>query len=105
MTRHSSGFIREKHLRSIICSNREWIPPFVVQLVGEYVVEILDEIRNNVHNLNPQVYRRFLMDNPKFVALTKQRVASYWNCYHRHFYRREDYAGFQIAKFFESLTQ
>jgi hypothetical protein len=104
LTRHHSGFVREKHLRNIVSSNQVWIPPFVVQLVGEYVIEILDAIRDNLHNLNPQLYRRFLLDNPMFVALTKQRVASYWNCYHRA-YRREDYAGSQIVEFLGHLTR
>lgn len=103
LTRHHSGFVREKHLRNIVSSDRVWIPPFVVQLVGEYVVEILNAIRDNIHNLDPQLYRRFVRDNPIFIALTKQRVASYWNCYHRA-YRREDYAGSQIVEFLDRLT-
>src|SRR5271163_3658536 len=40
MTRHHNGFIRERHLAGILCAHDEWIPPFVVQLVGEYVIEI-----------------------------------------------------------------
>jgi hypothetical protein len=103
LTRHHSGFIREKHLRKIVSSDHAWIPPFIVQLVGEYVIEILNGIRDNLHNLNPQLYQRFLMDNSTFVALTKQRVTSYWDCYHRR-YRREHYAGFQIVEFLDRLT-
>src|SRR5438270_2899971 len=41
LTRHSDGFVREKHLAKIIGVNRSWIPPFVIQLAGEYVIEIL----------------------------------------------------------------
>src|SRR5438552_492736 len=62
LTRHHSGFVREKHLRSIVACHQAWIPPFIVQLVGEYVIEILNAIRDNLHNLDPEVYRRFLMD-------------------------------------------
>ncbi|HEY3458220.1 MAG TPA: hypothetical protein VGK64_26805 [Bryobacteraceae bacterium] len=83
LTRHHSGFVREKHLMKILCFNHEWIPPFVVQLVGEYVIEILHVIRKNLHNLDPQLYRRFLTGNPAFFTLVKQRVTSYWDCYHR----------------------
>jgi hypothetical protein len=102
LTRHHSGFVREEHLVKIICSNHEWIPPFVVQLAAEYVLEILRVLRSNVPNLDPQLYRSFLMGNPTFLAITKQRIASYWNCYYR-WQRREDYAGFQIIEFFERL--
>jgi hypothetical protein len=103
LTRHHSGFVREEHLVKIICSNHEWIPPFVVQLAAEYVLEILRVIRGNVHNLDPQLCRSFLMGNPAFLAITKQRITSYWNCYHR-WQPREDYAGFQIIEFFERLV-
>jgi len=102
LTRHHSGFIREKHLASILCANHEWVPPFLVQLVGEYVIEILHLVRRNLHHLDPQLYRAFLRGNPSFFALTKQRVISYWDCYHRSV-RREDYAGFQIVEFQDHL--
>jgi len=102
LTRHHSGFIREKHLIKIIGCDQDWVPPFVVQLVGEYVIEILSVIQKESVNLNPRLYRTFLVDNPAFFALTKQRVVSYWNCYHA-WRRRDDYFGFQILEFFDRL--
>lgn len=102
MTRHHSGFVREKHLENIICANHEWVPPFIVQLVGEYVIEILHLVRRNLEHLDPQLYREFLRRNPNFFALTKQRVVSYWDCYYR-WQRKEDYAGFQILAFLHHL--
>jgi hypothetical protein len=38
LTRHHDGLVREKHLTRIISRNHIWIPPFVVQLAGEYVI-------------------------------------------------------------------
>ena len=106
LTRHHSGFVREKHLNNILCSNHEWIPPFIVQLVGEYVIEILQVIRRNVHELDPEPYGRFLKDNPAFLRLTKQRVMSYWQCYHRgRWQRKEDYDGFQIMEILDRFAK
>ena len=68
------------------------------------MIEILQMIRRNVHDLDPQLYRRFLMDNPAFLRLTKQRVVSYWQCYHRR-QRREDYDGFQIMEILDRLAE
>jgi hypothetical protein len=102
MTRHHSGFVREQHLRKVLRSNNEWIPAFVIQLSGEYVIEILCAIRNGLQDLDPSLYRTFLTSNPEFFILTKQRVASYWRCYHS-VVRREDYAGHQIVRFFDGL--
>jgi len=66
------------------------------------VIEILSVIQKESVNLNPRLYRTFLVDNPAFFALTKQRVVSYWNCYHA-WRRRDDYFGFQILEFFDRL--
>ena len=38
-TRHHDGHVRERHLRSVIQLGYPWVVPFVVQLIGEYVVE------------------------------------------------------------------
>lgn len=103
LTRHHSGFVRAEYLSRIINCNREWIPPFVVQLVGEYVIEIIRSIRSGIPHLDREVYGEFLMRNPAFYQRTKERVLSYWDCYHRG-ERREDYAGFEVLDFFDSLT-
>jgi hypothetical protein len=102
LTRHHDGLVREEHLRRIISRDHIWIPPFVVQLAGEYVVEILQVIQQNLKLLNTTMYTQFLRTNPELLARTKQRVASYWNCYYRNS-RREDYVGFRVLDFFESL--
>src|SRR4029077_9774802 len=35
LTRHHNGWVRQKHLERIVRSANFWIPPFVIQLVGE----------------------------------------------------------------------
>ncbi len=56
LTRHHNGYDRQSHLERIINSPNIWIPPFVVQLVGEYVIEILQIIDNNLRSLNTPAY-------------------------------------------------
>jgi hypothetical protein len=102
LTRHHSGFVREENLKSILGSNHAWVPPFIVQLAGEYVLEIINMIRDNIHRIDPALYRAFLIDNPAFYETTKKRVLSYWNCYHRD-EQRTDYAGFQILEAFDRM--
>lgn len=51
LTGHHSGFVRQEKLKSILDSNHEWVPPFIVQLVGEYVIEIICSIRDNFDRL------------------------------------------------------
>jgi hypothetical protein len=92
-----------KRLTRIIASNRIWTPPFVVQLVGEYVAEIIRVVHQNLGNLDASLYRQFLRANPQFLAITEQRVISYWNCYYRS-HARDEYVGFQVLRFFKSLV-
>jgi hypothetical protein len=112
-TRHNNGYVRQSHLERIILSPNIWIPPFVIQLVGEYVVEILHVIDNNLSSLNLSNYEQFARSNPEFIALTEHRVMSYWNEYYRHppwegrrtVYKRDEYVGFRLISFFKSLAQ
>ena len=104
LTRHHDGLIRQKYLTRIIAVDAAWLPPFVVQLVGEYVIEIIRVIEENLAFLDKSLYRQFLRLNPEFWTLTQQRVVSYWNCYYRS-YRRDVYPGFQVLDFFRRLQQ
>jgi hypothetical protein len=47
-TRHHDGLVRQRHLEQVIGVWEPWVIPFVVQLVGEYVVEIQIAIRQGL---------------------------------------------------------
>ena len=96
-TRHHDGFVRERYLQRLLDAVDVWIPPFVLQLVGEYVVEIIQVIAARIPSLRNDRYFRFASENPAFISLTRQRVTSYWNCYYRFRYPRlSDYLGFKV---------
>lgn len=106
LTRHHNGHVRQSYLERIIRSPNVWIPPFVVQLVGEYVIEILQVIDNNLSSLNLTSYRQFVQSNPEFIALTEHRVMSYWNEYYRRSNPdRDNYLGFRLVRLFKSLAK
>jgi len=113
LTRHHDGFVRQRYLEKIIRSGNPWIPPFVIRLAGEYVIEILDVIADNLTHLDRALYGQFVWWNPEFVALTSERVMSYWNEYHRTvrgyiglpFFKPDEYVGFRLMRFFKSLAQ
>jgi len=62
--------------------------PYVLQLCGEYVIEIGHDIAESVScslQRDPSTldaYRRFWRDSPEFVALTYARAVSYWDVYY-----------------------
>ena len=104
LTRHHDGFIRQERLGRIVGSRNAWIPAFVVHLLGEYVIEIIQVIHDNLGQLDAPLYAQFLHSNPDFLALTEQRVYSYWDCYYRS-QRREEYVGFRVLRFFRELVK
>lgn len=103
LTRHHDGFVRQQHLERIIRSRNPWVPPFVVQLLGEYSSEIISVIHKHLDSLGRPLYREFLQANPEFFTQTAQRVESYWDCYYR-IYPRDQYGGFKVLEFFKSLV-
>ena len=103
LTRHHDGHVRQERLGDILTLNQDWVTPFVLQLVGEYVLEIIQEIEANLGKLDTSLYGDFLRQNPEFLRLTEQRVISYWNCNYRSV-RREEYAGFRVLHFFKGCA-
>ncbi|MFF0066111.1 hypothetical protein ACFYRC_32135 [Streptomyces sp. NPDC005279] len=88
-TRHCDGRVRQRHLEQIVGLGQPWIAPFVVQLAGEYVLEILEAICRELPGLGVAgsaqraLYGEFIAQNPAFFARTERRVVSYWACYYR----------------------
>lgn len=98
-TRHHDGFVRERALRRVMGLNTPWSAPFVIQLVAEYVIEILDLIEASWAEVDESQLRGFLAANPRFHDLVRQRVASYWNVYYRdRFWIRDRYVGFRLLR-------
>ncbi|MCX5097771.1 hypothetical protein OOK36_56060 [Streptomyces sp. NBC_00365] len=88
-SRHHDGRVRQRHLKQITASGEPWAVPFVVQLAGEYVLEIIESIERGLPGLaepgstQRQLYGEFIARNPAFFARTERRVVSYWSCYYR----------------------
>lgn len=85
-TRHRDGYLRQKCVTQLLERGDEFVVPYIVQLLGEYVVEIAQVINDALARINIEPYRRFLADNPGYFASTQSRVTSYWSCYYRAAY-------------------
>ena len=96
LTRSTDGFERYYALEQIVTANRSWTIPFVVALIGEYVIEILDLIEAALPGMDEAVVARFVAENPAYLALTEARVASYWNAYYRDRSTRRGYVGSRL---------
>lgn len=96
-TRSNDGFERQRAVRDILLDLKPWSAPYVVTLIGEYVIEILDEIEEALTPASSAVIVAFIAANPLYWALTKQRVASYWNAYYRARFTRAGYVGTRLV--------
>ena len=87
-SRHHDGFVRHRHLDAILGSSDEWAAPFVLRLVGEYVLPIVQDIERAIaaNSAERTRLRRVAADDPAFLELTRQRAVSYWNAYYRSEY-------------------
>jgi hypothetical protein len=90
-SRHGDGYVRERWIARVLDSTEPWAIPYVLQLLGEYVVEICVLILARAPLTSPE-YQGFVRENGDFVALTEQRAKSYWGAYYRFRYpQRRDY--------------
>lgn len=111
-TRSGDGFERQRAARDLLRDTETWVAPFIVTLIGEYIVEILDDVSNA---LTPELERtlgRFIVENEAFWVTIKRRVTSYWNAYYRsswaselrRAYRRNEYVGFKLTERLEAAA-
>jgi len=103
LTRHHDGLVRQHHSEKIVRLQNSWVPPFVVRLLGESVIEIIAVIHRNLDYLDRSLYREFFQSNSEFLPRTAQRVASYWNCYQR-LHPKENYLGFKVLDSFRAIA-
>jgi hypothetical protein len=96
-SRHHDGFVRQRHLERLLPLTATWQAPFAFQIVGEYVVELIELLESSLDDDTRRMVSAFVEANPEFLARTQQRVLSYWNCYYRaRWPRLEDYPGTRI---------
>lgn len=80
--RHHNGYLRQSRLEKIE-NNEYWLTPFTFQLLGEYVLEIIEVLDNQIDDNKLENYKRFVNDNQKYYQQTESRMISYWNEYYR----------------------
>jgi hypothetical protein len=94
-TRHQDGYVRQRALEVALNIDEAWAVPFILQLLGEYVIELVEKAATVMKGPPRNAFVVFLRENPGFLELTSQRATSYWNEYYRtQFWRREDYPAF-----------
>ncbi|WP_216688381.1 hypothetical protein [Hymenobacter siberiensis] len=96
--RHHNGFLRQRRLEMLFDKNEDWVAPFKLQLLGEYIFEILEVLDKHINDKSIASYMKIVSENPKYWQQTESRMISYWNEYYRwKFPKLRKYLGRQIA--------
>lgn len=96
--RHHNGYLRQRRLEMLVDKNEDWVTPFKLQLLGEYVFEILEVLDKHINDNSLSSYIKLVNENPKYWQQTESRMISYWNEYYRWKYPKlRKYLGRQIA--------
>ena len=97
--RHHDGYLRERRLNNLLNSNNEFIIPFTIQLLGEYVFEILEVLEKHINESNLNSYKAFTNENPKYWKRTESRMSSYWDAYYRYKSPKlKEYLGYELVQ-------
>lgn len=97
-TRHHDGYRRESHLKHVLRSPSPWAAPYLMRLLGEPVVEIVERIESALTAEWTDELRIFAQENDAFMRLTKARARSYWDFYRLRFHTVADYPTFRILE-------
>lgn len=96
-TRHHDGFLREACVGPLLSVQEAWVAPFVLQLLGEYVLEIGARIESGLSDQALAHYVGFARENPAYMQRLGDRATSYWNAYYRRAYpRRSTYPALRV---------
>ena len=101
MTRHHSGYQRESWGRVLCESPSTWATPFAVDLLGDYVLEILMMLERSLDAEWMPFVAQLISDNDGITAPLNHRILNYWHCYYRWYppniRELRDYPGYVAA--------
>lgn len=92
-SRSFDGHVRQRHVRRLVRAEQPWVVPYVVAALGDYVVEIVEDVAAGLDQLDQptswqhRAYKDFAGHNHDLIELTRQRAASY-----RYLYYTASYA-------------
>lgn len=108
LSRHHDGRVRQEAISQLVRRQDYWVVPFVVSLLGEYVVEIVEVIQRDLDTIRCpgswqwSNYGKFANDNLSLMRLTSARSVSYWNCYYRDMY--PSYSSYPAARVLADIS-
>ena len=99
-SRSNDGFIRQKHIHSLLqMEYEEWAIPYIVKVCDEYVVEIIEMIYHILKGQDTRRFKQFCLENEELTRISYMRMVSYWNEFYRNeYFRFREYIGRKLFR-------
>jgi hypothetical protein len=98
--------LRQECLGELLGSDESWLTPYLLQLAGEYVVEIGEDVARAIGARDAGALATFAEENPDYLATFASRVESYWDCYYRKAYPdRNNYPGAKVLALLRHILE
>jgi hypothetical protein len=98
LSRHYDGFIRHRAIRSLLDIEESYTVPFKVGSIGEYVIDIIQEIDMYATDTTIEACRKFAQENPRYWNLIQGRIGSYWGEYYSSQCPWRQYSGNKLMR-------
>jgi hypothetical protein len=102
MTRHHNGHQREYWARALCAYPVSWTAPFLTALLGDYVIEVLEVVLQNLTVNWKSIMMLYTSKNQICLRALNHRILTYWTIYYRYsspnINSLTDYPGYQLAK-------
>ena len=99
---HNDGYLRQQKLELLKDNFEDFVIPYKMKILGEYVIEIIADLEKNITEKSIGNYLKFIRGNPKYWNLTKSRIISYWGEYYKREYKLKNYIGYKLIKKIEN---
>ena len=83
-SRSHDGFVRQRHIQALLDGEPpEWALPYIVEVCGEYVVQILELVYSRLRDRDTSSYAELCRLNLPHFLYVHARMISYWNEFYR----------------------
>lgn len=101
MTRHHDGHQREYWAKVLCGSATSWNAPFLAALLGDYVIQVLDVVGENLTDEWNPIMVQYATENQISLRALNHRILTYWTIYYRYYNSNirilTDYPGYRVA--------
>ncbi len=87
-TKSNDGYLRQRSIETLVANPRDWSIPYLVDALGDYVLEILQVMDGRVPGELESKYAEYLVANEERFLRRCRRCVSYWNEFDRFRSRR-----------------